>query len=70
MPELSSGRNDAATHSHSQMVITTRGCKPMTPPPLPSHKGIGARQTGHLDRFKLASRREELQYSQLTLRQG
>ena len=51
---------NATTPRVTQMVITTRGCRPITPPPLPSHKGIGARQTGHLDRFRLVSQGEEL----------
>jgi hypothetical protein len=25
----------------------------MTPPPLPSHLGIGARHTGHLDEYQI-----------------
>lgn len=29
-------------------VMTTLGRNPITPPPLPSHPGIGARHTGHL----------------------
>ena len=30
------------------MSCTTLAFKPITPPPLPSHPGIGALQTGHL----------------------
>lgn len=32
-----------------QRVNTALGLSPMTPPPLPSQPGIGARQTGQLD---------------------
>ena len=32
----------------SQRLYTSFGFKPMTPPPRPSHPGIGARHTGHL----------------------
>jgi len=28
----------------------------MTPPPLPSHLGIGARHTGHLDKYQIRSK--------------
>ena len=44
----------------TQMVMTTRGCKPMTPPPLPSHLGIGARHTGHLHKYQASDRYEDL----------